>query len=611
MPPKKSPYARKTSFQKGFSPFRSKGAPDTELEDVPSRSRSQGRLVQSTSMINLLELTEGNLSGASLDSLRPRSQSVPPQSPPLSENWIVDQDKLLESFNGAIKEHDIHLLSLKRCNKGHSAVLEKLTDKKIGFGVVVRYRCSFKKCSFQSRPYELFQRMPGGRVETNLAAGAAMAKTDLTPTKVEFFSTVMNIKPPSRTTLQKHYNDALEVAEPLAEKALADNRGLVYEALCKKGKIEPGIIPEIEASTDAQYALRSYHTPTGLSKSASIPVIESETGAGLLIQHSALSRRDGSLQTHINNAESQAACLNYEKTYKASQFPLALQTVTVDGDASIKKGFEKGAAACRESRSVQSRACSQHGSKAAARKFIRESLKPLTKEQRLGIDQKGSKSVSEETPIVDSNTCPQCQSVFKSPRGVSVHLRSCKGKDSKPGSSGLGLEPLFHVWSKTGNQLQATEKKVFRNGLRIWLVSRMKKEFYRGLAQMNPEKERIEDDSEIKSQLVAAGRSILGCIVGDHELCASNSFVCKGEHEPASYATMPYGVHLHDVPSSVLQWLSTVIDCMLGKDSLKATVVNGRAGTTSLVESAHHQIRKTVPKGLTHRRNETKLIKSG
>ena len=608
MPPKKSPFSNKNSFQKGYDPKRLKGRLDTELEDDPSRSRSR-RLVRSPSLSHLRELEPSHIP-APLDTLRPRSQSVPPEpTPTTTENWIVDQDKLLESFNGAIKEHDAHAGKIKGKNKGHSAILQKLTDRRIGFGVVVRYRCGFSRCSFESSPFDLFQRMGDGGVETNLAAGTAMAKSDLTPSKVEFLSTVMNIKPPSRHTLQKNYNNALEVAEQLAELALAENRSLVYNMLEREGKVTPGTIPEVEASTDAQYSLRSYHTPTGTSQSASIPVIENETGAGLLIQHSSLSRRDGTLQTHINNAESQAATVNYEKTYKATEFPLALQTVTVDGDASIRKGFEKGVAAVGESRPFQNRACSQHGSKAAARKFIRESLKPLSKEQRLKLGEGGSKSLAEKPTVVDSNTCPQCQGIFKSARGVLVHQRSCKGPKSD--SSFIGLESLFYVWSKTGNSLLSAEKKVFRNGVRVWLIGRIKSEFYRGLAQMNPDKKRVEDDNEIKSRLVAAGRSILGCIVGDHERCSSDSFVCWGDHEPASYASLPYGVALHDVPSSVLQWLSTIIDCMLSQDSLKATVVNGRSGTTSLVESVHHQIRKTVPKGQTHSRNETRLIKSG
>lgn len=86
-----------------------------------------------------------------------------------------------------------------------------------------------------------------------------MAKSDLTPTKVEFIATVMNIKAPSRRILQKKYNQALGVAEPQAELALSDNREKVYNALQIKVELD-GVVPEIEASTDAQYSNRGLYS---------------------------------------------------------------------------------------------------------------------------------------------------------------------------------------------------------------------------------------------------------------------------------------------------------------------------------------------------------------
>lgn len=613
MPPKKSPFVRKTSFQEGFNPLRFKGAPGISLEEVTIRSRPKSRLVKSVSHVVLSELSHEEEKPSLEETLRPRRHSMPPptttSSSQMAENWIVDENKLFESFNSAIKEHDTHAKMIKGSNKGHSAVFQKLMDRRVGFGVVVQFKCNHPRCTFQSSQFDLFEKLADGGVKTNLQAGTAMAKSDITPTKLEFLSTVLNVKPPSRATLQKQYNVALEASEPLAEKAMAENRGVVYKLLQRKGKVEEGVIPEVEASTDGQYSLRSYHTPTGHSQSASIPVIENETGAGLLIQHSALSRRDGSLKTHINTAEHHGGNINYTKTYKAERFPLALQTMTIDGDASVRKGFEKGVTECGESRPFKTRACSQHGSKAAARKFLRESLKPLTKEQKKFLGEGSSKSVAEEPEMVDSNTCPQCRNVFKSARGVAVHRRSCAGLKADGGT--IGLEPLFFTLANTGNALLSAEKKVFRNGVRVWLLARMKREFYSGLTQLNPGKTRVENDSHIKSRLMHAGQTIVKCIQGNHDCCQRDSFVCPGEGDPASYSSLPYGVPLHNVPSSVSQWLLSIVECMLGSDSLNATVINGRAGTTSLVESAHHEIRKTVPKGLTHKRNESKLIKSG
>ena len=96
----------------------------------------------------------------------------------------------------------------------------------------------------------------------------------------------------------------------------------------------------------------------------------------------------------------------------------------------------------------------------------------------------------------------------------------------------------------------------------------MKQEFYKGLSELNPGKKKIQDDAEIKKKLVAAGQTVTKCILGDHSRCASNSFVCKGELDPSSYTSLPMGRPLHDVPSSGIQWLSSVVDLMLGLDAL-------------------------------------------
>ena len=607
MPPKRSPFQNAGSFRKGEDNVnRFEGSASTDLDDPRILVRP-----------NVPPHPSTIATGLPLDpALRPMSESsLPPPKPDEpqanSENWIVDESKLLACFNGALKEHTEYSKRVKGRNKGHVPILEKLTDRHIGFGVIVRYKCNYHNCRFESRPYELFQRTESGGVSTNLLAGAAMAKSDMTPSKVEFFATVMNIQSPAHGTLQKKYNEALDVAEPLAEMAMADNREKVYEAMRVKNELVEGSIPEIEASTDGQYSNRSYHTPSGNSQSASIPVIESETGEGLLIQHTSLSRTDGSLTTHINNAESQAAALNYTKTYQESKYPLALQTVTVDGDASIKKGFQQGVAACGESRVFQTRACSQHGANAAKRKYMKEALRPLSNAQKQKLCPKGSSSQDNDPEPTSSNICPKCRSSFKNARGVSTHLRHCQGTRTEVVVGGVGLEPLFLRWYLCGYAVGAAEKKVFRNRVRVWLFSRMKQEFYKGLSELNPDKKKIQNDEEIKVKLVAAGQTIPKCILGNHSDCASNSFVCKGELEPTSYTSLPLGRPLQDVPSSVIQWFTSVVDLMLGLDALNSTVVNGRSGTTSLVESVHHEIRRTVPKGFPHTRNESKLIKSG
>ena len=615
---RKSPFSRSTSFQKGGeNPNRFSGHASTDLAEARVWSR--------------LSLPQATCSETSLSTgpvpvtpslLRPRSSSVPasgPQEAPHAEdsqNWIVDEGKLLECFNGAMQEHADYNKRVKGRNKGHTPVLEKLMDRRLGFGVVVRYRCKYQNCRFESSAFDLFQRTESGSAQLNLQAGTAMAKSDLTPTKVDFLATVMNIKPPGHRTLQRNYNLACEAAEPLAENAMADNRRKVYESMERKGEWNPksGGRPKIRGATDGQYQLRSYHIPSGKSESASIPVIELETGEGGLIGHSSLSKREGTLKSHIKLAERQGSKENFVNLHQATRFPVTLKTVGADADATIEKGFQEGVEECGECERVEIQNCSQHGMNAAKRKFMREALRPLTNAQKQKLCPKPFERADDATESFTTNICPKCKGTFKNARGVAAHERHCKGSaaiSGGGGGGGVGLEPLFFRWHLSGNAVGADEKKIIRNRIRIWLFSRMKKEFYTGLADQNPDKEKVADDSEIKAKLLAAGKTIPKCIAGDHSSCESDSFVCSGASEPTSYASLPLGKPLRDVPSVVAQWIYSVVDLLLGSDSLNSLVVNGLYATTSLVESAHFEIRKTIPKGFPHKRNETKLIKSG
>ena len=612
---RKSPFSNSTSFCKGGeNPNRLSGRPSTDLDEP--RVWCRPTLPLGTSSETSLTVTP-----VPDDSLRPRvrSSSVPPSGPrksPLSqdsENWICDEGKLLESFNGAMQEHTAYSNQVKGRNKGHTPVLEKLMDQHVGFGVVVRYRCKFGNCRFESSSYDLFQRTESGGAQLNLQAGTAMAKSDLTPTKVDFLATVMNIKAPARCTLQKKYNIACEAAEPLAEDAMADNRRKVYESMESRGEwsAKSGEKPKFRGAQDGQYQKRSYHTPSGNSESASIPLIEHETGEGGLVGHTSLNKREGTLKCHINLAERQGSKENYVKAHQASRYPLVLKTVGTDADATLKEGFQEGVEECGESEPVELQACSQHGMNAAKRKFMRESLRPLSNAQKQKLCPKASDGVDDGTESFSSNICPKCRGTFKNARGVATHERHCKGSAAGGLGGGVGLEPLFLRWYLSGNAVRADEKKIVRNRIRVWLFSRLKREFYTGLADLNPEKAKIADDSDIKAKLVAAGKTIPRCIAGDHSSCETDSFVCSGVLEPTSYASLPLGKPLRDVPSIVAQWIYSIVDVVLGLDSLNSLVVNGRYITTSLVESAHFEIRKTVPKGSPHKRNETKLIKSG
>ena len=187
---RKSPFSNSTSFRKGEeNPNRLSGRSSTDLDEPRVWSRPTPPLGTSSET----SLTVKPVSDNSLRP-RPRSSSVPPSGPRESshsrdtENWICDEGKLIQSFNGAMQEHATYSNQEKGRNKGHTPVLEKLMDQHVGFGVVVRYRCKFGNCRFESSSYDLFHRTESGGAELNLQAGTAMAKSDLTPTKVDFLT---------------------------------------------------------------------------------------------------------------------------------------------------------------------------------------------------------------------------------------------------------------------------------------------------------------------------------------------------------------------------------------------------------------------------------------
>ena len=121
----------------------------------------------------------------------------------------------------------------------------------------------------------------------------------------------------------------------------------------------------------------------------------------------------------------------------------------------------------------------------------------------------------------------------------------------------------------------------------------------------------MEDDSDIHQALHLAGDTIVPCLQGDHSYCASRSSGCGGANASIDYSILPTKEALTSVPVQTACWLKGVVDSVLGRDALKSLVVNGRKATTSLVESVHREIRLPIAKGRMHRRNETRLIKSG
>ena len=523
----------------------------------------------------------------------------------LSQNWLIDEQKLLTATNDALKTHN---LSKKRRN--HTPHLLRDRFNKVGFGIQVSFKCGFKNCQFKSKLYHLYESSQTGQPLPNLQVGVALSKTDLTPKTVETLATTLNIDPPNIKTLYKSCDKALEHTEQLAETAMIDNRKEVTCNLRLKGEVQEGVVPNAGAAGDGQYSNRDYHYPTGKSDSVSFPIIEQVTGKNKLIQHINLSHRDGTLppDVHINSGENMAAGLGYEETHETPHFPLHIGTLNSDGDTSLLKSMEAARKKVGESRPLKRKNCSFHVESAAKRRFTRESLTKLTPSQ---------KSLLENTDIAPlsinlaSNVCAACEKQFKNAKGLNIHRRACKGERAEE-CKVKGLEPLFLAWEKESkSKLTVVTKKKWRDGIRRWLLKRIKLELNLGLHAANPQNIKLHNDAEIHEDLALAGKTVIPCLSGNHELCLRNARGCGGENSPPDYSFLPSQQKLGPIPPQTIAWLNTIVDCILSREALSSLVINGQKGTTSHVESAHKEIRLAVPKGRVYRRNEAKLIKSG
>lgn len=521
-----------------------------------------------------------------------------------SENWIVDNEKLLQALNHAMQLH-----RTKNRTK-HAPKWKQHSIKRVGFGVKVSLKCGFRACKFVSPSYDMFVTGPNGQPLPNMQIGVAMAKTDITPKTVEAVSTTLNLSPPNLTTLHRSFSAALRVAEGLSEMALSENREEVTTTLRLRGEVVPGEIPAADVAIDGQYSNRSYHFPTGKSDSVSVPCVEQVTGKGLLIQHINLGHRDGSLppNIHINSGETLAARVSYEKTHETPDFPLHFGVVTTDGDTGLLKAMEAGRSGVGEQRPLKRRNCVFHTESAAKRKFNRESLTKLTPAQKEEL----GKTTAPLNSDVGPNQCPACMRTFVSGKGLTIHRRSCKGERAIELSI-KGLEPLFFQWSKDDSQPKMTvkDKKQWRDGIRRWVLKRTKQELNLGLHAANPANISLANDGDIHEALFLGGRTIIPCLTGNHDKCLTDARGCQGFAGPGDYDLLPSKAPLGPIPSQSESWLVSVVDVLLSREALATIVVNGKKATTSLVESVHKEIRLPVPKGRVYRKNEARLIKSG
>ena len=232
----------------------------------------------------------------------------------------------------------------------------------------------------------------------------------------------------------------------------------------------------------------------------------------------------------------------------------------------------------------------------------------MTLQQKQSLD----KASQPSPPIpLDDATCPGCEKKFKNQRGLNIHAKRCKGE--KPAELEIkGLEPLFQLWEKSsGKKMDRKQKNKWKDGIRVWLLKRIKLELNVGLAALNPTNSDMEDDSDIRDALRKAGGTIVPCLSGDHRSCGSDSVGCSGDLAPPDYSNLPNQSPLGAIPSQTSAWFNTIVDSILGEKALMVLVVNGKKASSSLVESIHKEIRLPIPKGKVHRKNETNLIKSG
>ena len=596
---KKKRKATGVPFVSGDSRGNYSGHPPADDFESPPRVREPRSVLN-----NVAQRTGDVPTGATLRPYDDSNPSNPTECGEDTQNWLVDENKLFFATNDALKAHNIP----SRAN--HTPILQKLKTRKLGLGIQLSFRCGYKNCQFESRSYDLYEKTNTGQALPNLQLGIAMTKTDLTPKTIETLATTLNLEPPNFKTLQKSRSQALEVTEKLANFAMLENRREVTSTLRLLGEVKPGEIPTVDVALDGQYSNRSYHFPSGKSDSVSVPVIEDVTGKGLLIEHVNVGHRDGSLPSnlHINSGETYAAKISYEKSYSTTEYPLRFGVVTTDGDTGLAKALDAGREAVGEKRPIKRRACSFHGESAAKRKFNRESLSKLTPTQKAQID---TNSDSNPIPINnDPNKCPGCDKQFKNSKGLAIHSRACKGGKADELKM-KGLEPLFYAWEKKDHRLSVKDKKIWRDSLRRWVLKRVKLELNIGLHAQNPQNRKIENDSDIHEALIAAGKCVIPCLSGNHDACLMDARGCGGPEFPPDYDFLPSKAPLGPIPSPTSLWLFSIVNAVLSREALASLVVQGRKGTTSLVESVHKEIRGPIPKGRVYRRNEAKLIKSG
>eukprot|EP00058_Branchiostoma_floridae_P024603 XP_002610093.1 hypothetical protein BRAFLDRAFT_125654 [Branchiostoma floridae] len=202
-------------------------------------------------------------------------------------NRIIDMQRLEELVSLFIAGHQ-KANGKKVCKAGckFSGKLEKM----IGLGCMEALEC--KSCGYKTTPEELFQRAdsrrPGARgplpVKTNFQVVTPGAKDRYGISAIKPLMASMNIKDPSRTTLQKKMNVASETYEKLNEEQMEKNRSILAEV--KRLRIKAGLKESATVAVESDVGYNN--PPKGRSRGqpgtqAECPMFEKDTDKNMIV----------------------------------------------------------------------------------------------------------------------------------------------------------------------------------------------------------------------------------------------------------------------------------------------------------------------------------------
>ena len=300
-------------------------------------------------------------------------------------NRVIDMERVQELFNLFSEGH--RKANGRKICRGRCRFSQKM-EGKVGFGCTEVIVCTL--CRYRTTPMELFRRVEKRRqgtrgplpVKLNVQAVTAGAKDRYGPTALLPLFGSMDVFYPSRSTLQKHQNNACDVFETLSEEQMRDNCQTLAEV--KKLRQEAGLKESCTISGESDVGYNN--PPKGKSRSqpgtqAECPFFENETekkmilGLSVVSQHCAQCeerRRQGlptgpgshdnctqNFEKHIKigNSESKLAKSNAEAIMQCSG--MAVGTLCTDNDGKILKGTNEAMNDAGEP-SAEKQDCLQH-----------------------------------------------------------------------------------------------------------------------------------------------------------------------------------------------------------------------------------------------------------